>query len=342
MSEPIYLKHTLSTDGLKQGLLEGVAYSGSVIPQYMWYKNFIVDVATLKVAKKKTPVLRDHNPAQVAGSGEVSLAENQVLIKGALSKKSLHGQEIIALAEDEIEWEMSLGVYEGQVEEVENVTVNGVHLAHGFVLRNGLIREVSVVVLGADKDTEAKIMSQYNSKGEKYSMKITDVQYANLACACGGTKDSTPEDLEAKVKATKMESEADKAKVEDLTKQIEDLKSQVAAKEAEIAKIKGASEESERETQIQATVKEKGLTFSEDKIKDAAKTKEKTEMFLSLIADMKPAPKIPANLGGKVTVDEATVKAKDETEAVRLKAEAMVKDGSAKNFMEAILKLEEK
>ena len=180
MNEPILLKVKLEAENLKKGIIDGVAYSGSAIPTYMWYKNFIVDVSTLSSAKAKTPLFRDHDPSRVAGSGTVTIGDNQVLFKGQISKKTSHGQEIIDLADDDFDWEMSLGVYDGTIEEVEDTEVNGQMISHGFVLRNGLLREVSIVALGADKNTSATIMSL---KGDQ--MKITELQYVALACACG-------------------------------------------------------------------------------------------------------------------------------------------------------------
>lgn len=332
MNEPILLKVKLEAENLKKGIIDGVAYSGAAIPTYMWYKNFIVDVSTLSSAKAKTPLFRDHDPSRVAGSGTVTIGDNQVLFKGQISKKTSHGQEIIDLADDDFDWEMSLGVYDGTIEEVEDTEVNGQMISHGFVLRNGLLREVSIVALGADKNTSATIMSL---KGDQ--MKITELQYVALACACGGNKDTSPEELEKKVKEIKMESEADKAKIDVLNKEIEDLKAAIAAKEAELVKIKEGEEEAANMSQITEAVKAKGIKFSEEKMKEAAKSKEKTATLLSLIEGMESVKQIPNNFGGKTKVssDDGSA-AENDAEAILMKAEAFVKEGKAKNFLEAI------
>ena len=67
LENKIYLKQNISAEQVKSGEINGVAYSGAVIPNYMFYKNFIVDLSTLTVAKKKTPIFRVHLASQVAG-----------------------------------------------------------------------------------------------------------------------------------------------------------------------------------------------------------------------------------------------------------------------------------
>ena len=112
----IYLRQNLSSD-IKSGQIKGVAYSGSLIEQHGYLTNLIIDVSTLKVAKNKTPVLRDHNPSFVAGYGQVIIDDGQksVSIDGKLSNKNEYGKDIIDLAIDGFEWEMSIGVFGGQL-----------------------------------------------------------------------------------------------------------------------------------------------------------------------------------------------------------------------------------
>ena len=144
MSKVFYLSQKLETESIVKGELTGLAYSGSTIPYFMGYQNFIVDISTTTVAKAKTPLFRDHNPSLVVGHGKVTLTENDVQIVGKISKKTANGLEVIDLAEEGLEWEMSIGVFEGVVEEVTNDEINGVMVEHGWALRNGIIREESL------------------------------------------------------------------------------------------------------------------------------------------------------------------------------------------------------
>lgn len=333
MSKVFYLSQKLETESIVKGELTGLAYSGSIIPYFQGYQNFIVDISTTTVAKAKTPLFRDHNPSLVVGHGKVTLSENDVQIVGKISKKTANGLEVIDLAEEGLEWEMSIGVFEGVVEEVINETINGVMVEHGWALRNGIIREVSVVALGADLNTNAQILSQV--KGE-HTM-FTKEQWAKFACACGGSKDSTPEELQAKFEeqAAAVESvETDKAKIESLNAEIEKLKADILAKQEEINKIKADEEEEDRVEEIEVAMKAKGLQFSAEKIKAAAKTKESTEMLLSFIAEVKSEEKkIDAKFSTQIDLG------KDEPNDgdIRMSAEALLKSGKAKDKMEAIL-----
>ena len=333
MNKVFYLNQKLETESIVKGELTGLAYSGSIIPYFQGYQNFIVDISTTTVAKAKTPLFRDHNPSLVVGHGKVTLSENDVQIVGKISKKTANGLEVIDLAEEGLEWEMSIGVFEGVVEEVINETINGVMVEHGWALRNGIIREVSVVALGADLNTNAQILSQV--KGE-HTM-FTKEQWAKFACACGGSKDSTPEELQAKFEeqAAAVETvETDKAKIEELSAEIEKLKAEILAKQEEINKIKADEEEEDRVEEIEVAMKAKGLQFSAEKIKAAAKSKESTEMLLSFIAEVKSEEK---KIDSKFSTQIDLGKDEPNDSDIRMSAEALLKSGKAKDKMEAIL-----
>lgn len=350
MSQPVYLTQKINLDPALKGVIKGVAYSGAAIPQWGPYSNLVVDLSSLKVAKAKTPMLRDHNPSQVAGHSKVTLSGNQLDIDGQLSLKTAHGQEITLLAEDGVEWELSLGVFEGRMEEVRDTEVNGVMYPFANVLRDGLLREVSVVIIGADVNTNATVLS-HNQGDNKIMKQLTPEQYVALACACGGSKDSSPEELTEKAKAAKLDAESDKAKVEELNSQIEALKSEIAAKQAELDKIKGAEDEAKREGDIQSAANAKNIKLSAEKIKDAAKTKEKTDVLLSVIADMEAQKAIDPNMGKKLDLGgkgggaaggDVKLKA-DDHEGIRLAARKLVEEGKAKDLMSALtmVKVEE-
>lgn len=333
----IYLRQQaqLSPESLdeKTGKFKGVAYTGAVIKQHGWIKNLIIDLSTLTVQKKRTPVLRDHTPSQVAGSGVVTVSDKEVLIEGTLSKKSIYGKEIIDLSED-VDWEMSLGIFDGNMREFENETINGVHLTSGTVLENGIIRETTFTVLGADMETSAEVFNVKKKESENMKLQQHD-SWAKFACACGGKKDSTPEDLEAKF--AENTEEIDKLKSE-----IETLKSEIAKKQAEIDELEEQGEAEDREENLKAAAKEKGLKLSESSIKEAAKSKESSELMLSFI---KGAEKEKTLIDKKFTKDvelsdednsSGKLIVEDDSKAIRLAANKLIKDGKAKNFKEAM------
>lgn len=344
--QPIFLKTNLATESTLKGVISGVAYSGAVVPQHGFWTNLIVDLDTLRIEREGMPLLRDHMPSQVAGFASARIENNQVLIDGKISSKTSHGQEIMALAEDGFGWQLSLGIYEGEIEEVVNAVVNGIELESATVLRNGLLRENSVVAIGADMNTNSTILSQQMGDTKLMEIKMSKKAYAALACACGGHADDTPEELEKKAsekaKLAKEEQEKDIA-----AKQVEidELKKQIADKQAEIDAIKAEEESEERTEKIEQAVKEKGIKFSAEKIAEAAKSKEKTEVLLSVIADMEavaPGKKIDPKFTGKANLGAAEKEVGDDTNAIRLEAERMVKDKEATDMIDAFAKIQKK
>lgn len=336
MSKPIYLRQSLSQESTLKGEISGVAYTGAVIPNYSFYKNFIVDLATLTIDREKIPFLKDHDLGKVAGHGTATLEDGKILINGKISQKSSHGQEIIGLAEEGFEWQLSIGVFDGTVEEIENVEVNGFMVTHGFVLRNGTLREVSFVSLGADKDTEATIFS--DKKGETVMINMTPEAYAKLACACGGDKDTKPEELAAKLEETQ---EAQEEKVKELESEIEAKKAEVEKLQSELDAIKEGEAVEQRAEEIEMAAKAKSIKFSADKVKEAAKSEETTKTLLSLISDMKPQGKIDSKLAGKDDLGGGKVTKKTSDE-IRLEARKLIKDGLAKDMFEAMTLVEAK
>lgn len=331
----LYLRQNLTVDSeqLKAGKFKGVAYSGKPIDEHGFLKNLIIDLSTLKVAKAKTPLLRDHMTSQVAGSGKVTIGES-VEMEGTISKKSIYGSEIIGLAEDDVDWEMSLGVFGGQMREFKNETINGHEIADGVVLENGTIREVSFVILGADMNTSAEVFEVKKLEGEKVMKLNENPAWEKFACGCGGTKESTPEELSDKFAASQADIDAKQA-------EIDKLKEDLAKAQAEIAKMKGEEETKANAESIKAAAEEKGIELSKEAIDKAAVSKEATEALVSTFKAMKKVEsKIPAKFSQKVSLvgeDETEIDGQsDDPEAIRLAANELVKKGAQPTFLKAI------
>lgn len=320
-------------DGSIAGNIKGIAYSGALIDSHGPFSNLIVDIATLTVAKDKTPILRDHDMSQVAGHGKISVDGSSVTIDGKISKRSAYGQEILELSMDGFEWEMSLGVFGGTFEEVEDEEINGMLVDKGVALRNGILREVSIVALGADSDTSAEIFSLTSKKETKM---FTKEQWVKFACGCGGTEKTTPEDLSAEFT---MKDD----KISEKETEIADLKKELQDAQDELAKIKESSDMSARESDLSTAIKAKGIEMSVEKIKAAAKSKDATSTLLSFIEDMKievATPKVSVEMSKKVDISDSTLVVKDESQ-LRMKAEKYAKENNV-SFLEALNILEVK
>lgn len=335
MSNKLFLKQHLAAESLVDGNIKGIAYTGAPIKNHGPFQNLIIDLSTLTVAKAKTPIFRDHMPFQVAGQGSVTISED-VKLDGRISQKNQFGKEIIELAQDGFEWEMSIGVYDGQLEEFENEEYNGITLTSGVVLKNGVIREVSVVALGADSGTNAEVFSLSKTidskKGE--SVMLNKEQWVKLACGCGGNEKTTPEELEQTFAASK--EEVDKLKAE-----IDALKKEIADKQAIIDEATKETEMAARTTEVEAAVKAKGLEFKPEVLAKASLTAESKEMFLSMLEGME-AKKIDKKFTENVDLGRDPKLNKEDPNSIQLAASKMVEEGKAKDFLTALSILGEK
>ena len=325
------LRQNFAQESVKNGVIEGVAYSGEVIPYYCGYENFVIDLNSLSFSKKKIPLLRDHMTELVAGHSEVKLEDNQLNIKGTISKKTPVGQEIIALSEDGFEWELSVGVYDASIEEGFTGEVNGREVENAVVLRNGLLREVSVVALGADRHTSANIFQN------KESLKMNEKDFKLLVSKLGLSTKATINEIIAKLEVSEealQEVAAKEETIETLNETIEVLNSKIEELEEEIAEIKEEEAVEERTEEIKAAIQEKGITLSVEKIKSIAKSKESTDMFLEAVKEMKVEKKIDPKFSKKFNVEGS--KPSNTTVTLRDQANAMVKEGKAKDFMTAL------
>lgn len=333
-----FFKSKLESESTSKGLVAGVAYSGSIIDNYMWYQNFIVDTDTLTIAKDKIALLKDHMAEKVIGHAVATIEENQVKIDGKISKGVEVAQEVITLAEDGFDWEMSIGVYDGHVEEGFSGEVNGQEVENVNVLRNGVLREVSIVALGADMNTNAKIFNkdstkenEMNAKDRKRLVKAfklaTDAEIEEIV--------EKAEEIAAEVEEAKTEVEEVKEEVNEKDTLIDSLQKRIEELEAALDAINGEAEVEERVEEIEASLKEKGIDLSAEKIKEIAKSEDTAKLFLGTI---KEAKVLKAKIDSKFCQKQNFEKS-ENTKNLREQAAEMVKLGTARNFIEAISSL---
>lgn len=321
---------SVDSESKLDGKAKGVVYSGAPIKRHGPFENLIIDLSTTTVAKQKTPLLKDHQTSQIAGHGQLAIEDNKLVLKeGQLSKSTAAGKEIRELAEEGFEWEMSMGIFDFKIQEVENETINGYKIDKGFVFRGGVIREASFVPLGADMNTTASVFN-YQQKEENF-MEFKAEEWAEFACACGGNKESTKEDVKKKF------SENEK-KIKDLEDENKKLKEQfeVAQKEVEATKTK------ERETQIKDALAAKKISLSNEQVSAASLSDESTKNLLSLIEGMKVEKQIEEKFSEKTVISDKTETTKENPNELRLQAEKLVEEGKAKDFLSALAMLEGK
>lgn len=119
-----------------------------------------VDLATLTI-EPSVPVLADHDPAKVIGvfSSIANSGQNLTADGVLFVEEDEQAETIYKKAKRGMKWQTSMGVFDYSLEDFpdgKTFQING-QTAQGpaTVLRNGYLREGSIVAIGADKTTSA-------------------------------------------------------------------------------------------------------------------------------------------------------------------------------------------
>ena len=165
-SEPLYLSAATSfsggdDSGIEPGLFSSVIYNGGPV----FGGSVYVDIETLTI-EPFVPVLADHDPSKPVGVfSNITKSGQQIKADGLLFlAEDDHAKSIYAKAKRGMNWQMSMGVFDYTFDDVppgKQITINGRDAVGPLtVLRNGSLREGSIVALGADKTTSAQFFSQ--------------------------------------------------------------------------------------------------------------------------------------------------------------------------------------
>lgn len=154
------------------------AYSGG--PVQIAGRTFVIDTATLQLSKQ-IKLLADHENklASLIGHGTAKVEAGRVTVSGVLAADSPAAQHIISLAKSGLLLEASVGVEFDRtaarlVKAGESVNVNNrmIEAISPFTLvNNGILRETSIVPMGADSNTSVSIAAK---KGSIMSETTTD------------------------------------------------------------------------------------------------------------------------------------------------------------------------
>lgn len=138
----------------------GVAYSGGFVPDY----GLVIDLSSTTF-KQRMPLLNSHWRSDIVGVVEQAANKDGAMTVAGRLFSDMAGsaaERIAQLAQRGAPFEMSVGLYafaEDAVPAGKSANVNG-QVFNGplNVLRNGQVREVSIVTLGADPRTEARFL----------------------------------------------------------------------------------------------------------------------------------------------------------------------------------------
>jgi hypothetical protein len=161
-----------------------VAYTGGLMTVPGW-GPVAIELAGVDASDDQVSILADHDASLkgIVGHGRAVVANGKLLVQGTLTPSAVAARQVIDLARGGFRFQASVGVTPVDYERVragETVEVNGRALkapASGFTLvRAGVLREVSIVALAADRGTSVAIAAQHKDQSMTETETLTPEQ----------------------------------------------------------------------------------------------------------------------------------------------------------------------
>lgn len=175
---------TSESGGVKNRTYKAVAYTGVEARPGNWGgARVIIDLAGLEAASQVVPNFMGHDQErQVGQTSSVEITPRMVRAAGIVSNDDADRdvQKLKLRADEGFPWQMSVGVWPSSVVYVakgESAIVNGRRFeGEGYIIRKGLLREISFCPLGADGNTSAVISASAEGEStvEALTMKFED------------------------------------------------------------------------------------------------------------------------------------------------------------------------
>ena len=143
----------------------GVAYSGGKMSLPGWRHPVVVDLAGMEIPES-VPLLTNHENKTDSRIGLISAAvrNNTLEITGEIVSDSRDAADIIAQGKAGADWQLSIGADVKECELVKGSReVNGQEVEGPFYhIKKSMLREISVVAVGADAHTNMKVNAKFN------------------------------------------------------------------------------------------------------------------------------------------------------------------------------------
>ncbi len=211
------------------------AYTGGVM-MIAGYGPVVIDLAGADVSGV-VPILVDHNQGldSLAGQGVATIKSNAIHVAGKLTEATPSGAKVIALARSGIVLQASVGYMPSKKEFVrsgEKVSVNGRQLtapeAGLNLVRSGRLREVSLLSVGADFETQVSIAASAAQKGQRTMepnetetiLKAERSRIAALEAACTGLEFISGDGLQHRVAELRAQAMAGELSMDGLRAEI--------------------------------------------------------------------------------------------------------------------------
>lgn len=138
----------------------GIAYSGGVVPNYGWYGDTAIDLASVTFPERIFALV-NHDDEERAGHCRVWLEGDAIRVAGNFSKATEAGRSVAAEFAEGAPWKLSVG-FSANVEindPPRSIDINGRSLIVNAIFRNARILEVSFVPSDADPNTSVSAFS---------------------------------------------------------------------------------------------------------------------------------------------------------------------------------------
>jgi len=153
-------------DKVKPAKCSGVAYSGGPVSQE-WAGRVVVDLAGMEIAAQ-VPIMYNHQyePGYRLGVAQVEKSDTCLTYSGELDRSTRMGQAMIESG-SRWEWQVSIGAENLAMRKVkpgEKRTCNGREVeGPAVIVEKSLLREISLVAIGADPETSMSIVAALQS-----------------------------------------------------------------------------------------------------------------------------------------------------------------------------------
>ena len=172
----------------------GLAYSGGKMNLPGWKYPVVVDLAGMEIPDT-VPLLTNHENKTDARVGMVSASvkNNALEISGEIVSDGKDASDIVAQSKAGADWQLSIGADVKECELVKSTReVNGQSQEGPFYhIKKSVLREVSVVAVGADAKTSMKVTAKFTLtklEGER----MTEEENKTVAAATESAKPGVP------------------------------------------------------------------------------------------------------------------------------------------------------
>ena len=162
----------------------GTAYSGGKMSLPGWRHPVVVELAGMEIPET-VPLLTNHENRTDARVGMVkaSVKDGVLEIEGDIVSDGEAAKGIVAQSKAGADWQLSIGAdVKESVLVKEKAEVNGRMQDGPFhCVRQSVLREISVVAVGADAATRMRVNAQFNLKGDTMTEDEKDILAAQAA-----------------------------------------------------------------------------------------------------------------------------------------------------------------